>query len=315
MEFCIKPSTFTRKRITGHTGTIKCLDWSASGNLLASCGSDRTVRIWNSQRNYKCENTFSFSNHISQVKWSPVAEDVIACTFDKEYVKIWNIDDRETMISVQLTGYTDFLSWSPDGRFVAVENDKGTVYIINASTGTFMSVKVDKSASPVRNELCWGLDSTCLFVASKGDGIGRVDMIVYNEEKRVFQNEGFMDCHMGECTTIDIDRKHYNLVTGSTDTFVCVIDCNEMIVINSIKCQKTGIRCVRWTAEGKNVAICSEDGVIAIVGPTSGTVKCCFEISKDSYVFANHPKKTITAVASMGPKDTLVDIEIVHWKV
>lgn len=120
---------------------------------------------------------------------------------------------------------------------------------------------------------------------------------------------------MGECTTIDIDRKHYNLVTGSTDTFVCVIDCNEMIVINSIKCQKwiflnqftrrTGIRCVRWTAEGKNVAICSEDGVIAIVGPTSGTVKCCFEISKDSYVlvlFLSHRRCLQTTLRKRLPR-------------
>lgn len=48
--------------------------------------------------------------------------------------------------------------------------------------------------------MCWGMDSTCLFVASKGslsesgflvvDGVGRVDVIVYNEETRSFQNEG-----------------------------------------------------------------------------------------------------------------------------
>lgn len=109
-----------------------------------------------------------------------------------------------------------------------------------------------------RNEICWGMDSTCLFVASKGsisksgqsvaDGVGRVDMIVYNEETRTFQNEGYvgeeksdytqMDCHMGECTTIDIDRKHRNIVTGSTDTFISVIDCNEMITLKSFKCHK-----------------------------------------------------------------------------
>lgn len=142
-------------------------------------------------------------------------------------------------------------------------------------------------------------------VTSDIDGVGRVDMIVYNEETRSFQNEGYvekedgcywqMDCHMGECTTIDIDRKHYNLATGSTDTFVSIIDCNEMITLNAVKCHKflyeiqliyrTGVRCVRWTADGKYVAVCSEDGVISILSPISGTIKCCFEISKDSYVF------------------------------
>ena len=117
---------------------------------------------------------------------------------------------------------------------------------------------VTKKDELQRNEMCWGMDSTCLFVASKGslsesglsvvDGVGRVDMIVYNEETRSFQNEGYvreeergyeqMDCHMGECTTIDIDRKHRNIVTGSTDTFISIVDCNEMITLKTFKCHK-----------------------------------------------------------------------------
>ena len=58
---------------------------------------------------------------------------MIACTFDKEVVKIWNIDNEgiqftiefriDSMLTIKLSGYTDFLSWSPDGRFIAVEND------------------------------------------------------------------------------------------------------------------------------------------------------------------------------------------------
>lgn len=60
---------------------------------------------------------------------------MIACTFDKEIVKIWNIDNEgillemgwkiDSMLTIKLLGYTDFLSWSPDGKFIAVENDVG----------------------------------------------------------------------------------------------------------------------------------------------------------------------------------------------
>ena len=54
---------------------------------------------------------------------------------------------------------------------------------------------------------------------------------------------------------------------------------------------RTGIRCVRWTAEGKYLAVCSEDCNISIVGVTSGSVKACFPIEKNSYVriFMNSP--------------------------
>ena len=42
----------------------------------------------------KKEYTFPFSNHISQVKWSPVTPTLIACTYDKEVVVIWSIDNE-----------------------------------------------------------------------------------------------------------------------------------------------------------------------------------------------------------------------------
>ncbi|KNB44445.1 wd40 repeat-containing protein [Blastocystis sp. subtype 4] len=248
MDFEAEPSDFSRKRITGHYGTvslIKCLDWNCTGELLASCSSDSTVRIWNSHRSYKCEYSFSFKNHISQVKWNPVAADMIACTFDKEIVKIWNIDNEDSMLTIKLLGYTDFLSWSPDGKFIAVENDKGTMYIIDVSNGTYTAIRNNKNASSIVDQMrCVGewIQRVCLWhrkeVSLNLDGVGRVDMIVYNEETRSFQNEGSMDCHMGECTTIDMDRKHRNIVTGSTDTFISIIDCNEMITLKTFKCHK-----------------------------------------------------------------------------
>lgn len=47
---------------------------------------------------------------------------------------------------------------------------------------------------------------------------------------------------------------------------------------------RTGIRCVRWTAEGKYIAICGEDGNIVIASVTSGDTKACFTIDKDCHV-------------------------------
>ncbi|KAK8820766.1 WD40 domain-containing protein [Blastocystis sp. ATCC 50177/Nand II] len=291
-----------RKKLEGHTEKIKCLDWSLSGNYLASGSKDRTVKIWNAKHHSRCDYSFSFKSTVLQVKWNPVKEEIIACTVEKDMVYIWNIENEESMMSVRIVGHPDYLSWSPDGKYMCVMNDRGVVFIIDAITCNITTVKSAGNQSVTRNDICWGLDSSCLYVASGTDDMGCVEIIEFNEESKEFAFANRLPISMGECNTIDIDRRHNLLAVGSSDSILTIIDFCEMIPVSSIKLHNTGIKRARWTFRGGYVAFCSSDNVITLVSPLTGEVKKNYQISEYSTVFSCCSKRCGVSVV-MGKSD------------
>jgi len=79
--------------LAGHAGTVWCVAWSPDGKLLASCGSDKTIRIWGPSRG---SGGSSGSSNASNVKYECVA------TLDEGQAR--------TVRS---------LAWSPCGNYLA----------------------------------------------------------------------------------------------------------------------------------------------------------------------------------------------------
>ena len=124
--------------------------------------------------------------------------------------------------------------------------------------------------------------------------MGCVEVILRTDEGSYVFDRSFI-CSMDELTTIDMDRKHHNLAVGSKDSLVTIIDCNEMITLSTLKSHKfkfkfkfkfrTGIQCVRWTANGDYIAVCSSDNMISVLYPVLGDNKVSFPISAYSTVW------------------------------
>ena len=79
--------------LAGHAGTVWCVAWSPDGKVLASCGSDKTIRIWGPSRG---SGGSSGSSNASNVKYECVA------TLDEGQAR--------TVRS---------LAWSPCGNYLA----------------------------------------------------------------------------------------------------------------------------------------------------------------------------------------------------
>jgi small GTP-binding protein len=95
----------TRCRLRGHTGRVIWLAWSPSGETLASCASDKTIRLWNINNGQLIRSLEGHSGWIYNISWSPNGDMLASASADKT-VRLWNVHTGE---DYTLRGHSDVI--------------------------------------------------------------------------------------------------------------------------------------------------------------------------------------------------------------
>lgn len=123
--------------LNGHCEYIYSVVFSADNTKIVSCGSDRSIKIWNS-----CNGLLIRSIKNAHDKWiynvaiSPDGTK-IASGGGNYLVKIWNADTYELLYT--LTGHNDYayVTFSPDNKQI-ISGDISIIRIWNADTGALI---------------------------------------------------------------------------------------------------------------------------------------------------------------------------------
>ena len=106
-------------QLTGHQGVVFHVQFSPDGSLMASCGADKSVKLWNA-----ADGKFvtTFRGHVAPVyhiAWSSDSRMLISASRDST-LKLWSVA-KKNMVE-DLSGHSDEIfsvDWSPDGTRVA----------------------------------------------------------------------------------------------------------------------------------------------------------------------------------------------------
>jgi WD40 repeat protein/serine/threonine protein kinase len=119
----------------------RCVDWRPDGRVLASCGTDKTVKLWDGASGKLLRTLTGHEHPLGAVVWSPDGSR-LASTDWQCHVKIWNTNtwavEHELMRSPRPAHAADGhrpIAFSDDGRYLASGGAAGIVYIWDAESG------------------------------------------------------------------------------------------------------------------------------------------------------------------------------------
>ncbi|EFX71321.1 hypothetical protein DAPPUDRAFT_308939 [Daphnia pulex] len=163
---------------TGHQGWVKCLQWDNERFLLASCSSDKTVKIWTPFVPPFLQEYTGHKGPVNAVQWSPAGSNrYLASCSDDQTAQI--LDVKRQAIVHQLESKTKpskmtCLSFSSDGKLLATGNENGAVEIWNVHNGRIVSTFKNFEASI--NKIAWQKGGTILGVARHDKTCAMIDI-------------------------------------------------------------------------------------------------------------------------------------------
>ncbi|KAG6449553.1 probable cytosolic iron-sulfur protein assembly protein Ciao1 isoform X1 [Manduca sexta] len=120
--------------IPAHKGIAWNLSWHPSGNTFASCGEDKTIKLWSKEGGSWAAKAVLMDGHqraIRQVAWSPCGNLLASASFDAT-TAIWDKKSGQFECNATLEGHENevkSVAWSPSGMLLATCGRDKSVWI------------------------------------------------------------------------------------------------------------------------------------------------------------------------------------------
>jgi WD40 repeat protein len=126
-----------RKTLTGHSNLVTCVAYSADGAIVASGGSDQTVKLWHAETGQLIATFAGHSADVAAVAFSPDGR-FVASAAEDDLVRLWDVHTRQIVFTVTnrsrcLSFSTNLLAISTGGNKYGVNG--GTVELYDYPTG------------------------------------------------------------------------------------------------------------------------------------------------------------------------------------
>ncbi len=85
--------------LIGHYDYVNRVCYSPDGKTIASCSSDNTIKLWNSENGKEKTTFYGHQDTVRGICYSPNGNTIASCS-DDETIKLWNSENGKEIITL-----------------------------------------------------------------------------------------------------------------------------------------------------------------------------------------------------------------------
>ncbi|OWZ24757.1 hypothetical protein PHMEG_000111 [Phytophthora megakarya] len=255
--------------LDGHSRKVYALGFNCDGSMLASGSNDRSIRIWDPVTTRELGELRGHSDSVLSLAWDPTTPHRLASTGSDKTVRFWDAKTSRIVNSVSLPSDAVNIAYSHDAKFVVVGNldcitliDTRKARVVRRVVNPFESYEMQFSKTGF------------LFVAAgHAAGSGTFEIMRVVTEKKGnpnLESAHKVMAHAGSCVSLDFHPSGRYLALGGVDSLVSVWDLEELYCVKTFVVTTSSIRLVRFSHDGKYIAIGMDDPNLIVVDVESG---------------------------------------------
>ncbi|GAB4159503.1 MAG: hypothetical protein Tsb009_36810 [Planctomycetaceae bacterium] len=246
----VQPDVYKGKHkmlFQAHADGVSALDFSRDGKFIASAGFDRNIRLWDAKTGKKLFSRWLRTSSGRCISFSPKANILVVGTSDGRLL-LWDFDRRR---SGELNGHRAIVSdvsFSPSGKLIASVGYDRQLILWDIETGE-MKTRVPTAYGSSIRAVAFSSDEKLVAIAGRGGPIKIYDSQTGELKKEWMVQKGSI---ITAVTFLPGDKR---VVTGDYSGFVKVWELESQKAIATVRPEKTYVKEVRVSPDGKTLAI------------------------------------------------------------
>ena len=269
--------------------------WSPDGSAIATAGEDRLVQIWNAASGDPIRSYEGHTAPIWLLDWSKDGQTILTGSHDRT-LRLWNAhsarQDRVFVPQPKNRPAFESVSWSPDGRNIAMAGQAHEIFVIDHLAGERVT---DLQVGIRANETDWSPNGTKIVVAHD-QGLSWWDI---NEPDKVHD----LDPHRRLALSAQWSPDSRSIATCGRTGAVNIWDANSRELIHSFAAHS--VHCdVAWSPKADRLAIAAFDGA-KIIHIADSQERILLDSDRTCRTVAWSPDGTRVAVGGESGKITI----------